>query len=46
MATPNPRFELAHLAYAELLTPNMEGTLWFFTEPRSTALSHVIVSGI
>ena len=28
----NPRFELAHLAHAELLTPNMEGTLWFFTE--------------
>lgn len=28
----NPRFELAHLAHAELLTPNLDGTLWFFME--------------
>lgn len=32
MTTPLPRFELAHLAHAELLTPDLEGSLWFFTE--------------
>jgi catechol 2,3-dioxygenase len=28
----NPRYEVAHLANVELLTPNMEGSLWFFKE--------------
>jgi catechol 2,3-dioxygenase len=32
MAEDRPRFEIAHLAYTELLTPNMEGTLWFFKQ--------------
>ncbi len=32
MNAPRPRFELAHMAHAELFTPNMEGTLWFFKE--------------
>lgn len=32
MHTPPPKFELAHLAHAELLTPDLEGSLWFFTE--------------
>ncbi|GAA3224347.1 catechol 2,3-dioxygenase [Pseudonocardia petroleophila] len=32
MTTAPPRFELAHLAHAELLTPDLEGSLWFFTE--------------
>lgn len=32
MQISQPRFELAHMAHAELFTPNMEGTLWFFKE--------------
>lgn len=32
MTTALPKFELAHLAHAELLTPDLEGSLWFFTE--------------
>ena len=31
--TPSPaRFELAHMAHAELFTPDLEGSLWFFTQ--------------
>src|SRR5260370_25545578 len=31
--TPSPaRFELAHMARAELFTPDLEGSLWFFTQ--------------
>ncbi|MBW0088537.1 VOC family protein [Pseudonocardia sp. KRD-184] len=30
--TVPPRYEIAHLAHAELLTPDLEGSLWFFTE--------------
>ncbi|WP_127817785.1 VOC family protein [Microbacterium sp. CPCC 204701] len=32
MIQSHPRHELAHLANVELLTPNMEGSLWFFKE--------------
>jgi catechol 2,3-dioxygenase len=32
MTGKNPRYELAHMAHAELFTPNMEGSLWFFKE--------------
>lgn len=32
MVTAPPKFEIAHLAHAELLTPDLEGSLWFFTE--------------
>ena len=32
MTDTSPRYEVAHLAHAELFTPNLEGTLWFFTE--------------
>jgi catechol 2,3-dioxygenase len=27
-----PLFEVAHLAHVEILSPNMEGTLWFFKD--------------
>lgn len=27
-----PRFELAHMAHPELSTPDMEASLWFFTQ--------------
>src|SRR5260370_39635005 len=31
--TPAPaRFELAHMARAELFAPDLEGSLWFFTQ--------------
>lgn len=30
MTPPDIRHEIAHLAHAELFTPNLEGTLWFF----------------
>jgi catechol 2,3-dioxygenase len=30
--TSNPRFELAHMAHAELYTPDLDGSLWFFTQ--------------
>lgn len=30
MPTPEIRHEIAHLAHAELFTPEMNGTLWFF----------------
>ena len=32
MTDTSPRYEVAHLAHAELFTPNLDGTLWFFTE--------------
>lgn len=32
MSTARPRLEIAHLARAELMTPDLEGSLWFFTE--------------
>ena len=32
MTTARPKFEVAHLAHVELLTPDIEGSLWFFTE--------------
>ncbi|WP_427132299.1 VOC family protein [Pseudarthrobacter sp. S9] len=31
MSSQDARFEIAHLATAELLTPDLEGSLWFFT---------------
>lgn len=31
MTHDRPRHEIAHLAHAELFTPNLEGSLWFFT---------------
>ena len=30
--TADARFELAHMAHAELYTPDLEGSLWFFTQ--------------
>ncbi|HEY2204728.1 MAG TPA: VOC family protein [Pseudonocardia sp.] len=32
MTDPDIRHEIAHLARVELLTPNPDGTLWFFTK--------------
>lgn len=32
MDTDNPRHEIAHLARLELVTPNPDGTLWFFKD--------------
>jgi catechol 2,3-dioxygenase len=30
--TPEPLFDIAQLAHVELLTLDLEGTLWFFKE--------------
>ena len=30
--TADARFELAHMAHAELYTPDLDGSLWFFTQ--------------
>jgi catechol 2,3-dioxygenase len=29
---PEPMFDIAQLAHVEILTPNPEGTLWFFKD--------------
>lgn len=30
MVTPSPKHEIAHLAHAEMFTPDLAGSLWFF----------------
>jgi catechol 2,3-dioxygenase len=32
MSAANPRYEIAHLAHAEMYTPDLEGSLWFFEQ--------------
>src|SRR3954462_14765699 len=32
MAAATPRYEIAHLAHAEMYTADLEGSLWFFQQ--------------